>query len=119
MGKPDNVAKRVDTNLHTVQSLLTKAVAGILVITEKLHTLATCASLAVAENTKVDPDSLLDQTNQMLAFNGDVVALLGNAQQELSSRRRFSLQSSFPKKKNSFVVSSQDSCINPVVWGRH
>ena len=32
-----------------------------------------------------DPDSLLDQTNQMLAFNGDVViALLGNAQQDLT-----------------------------------
>ena len=88
----------MDTKLHNVQSVLAKAAAGILVITEKLHALATSASLAVAENTKVDPDSLLDQTNQMLAFNGDIIALLGNAQQDLLSRRRFSLQSSFPKE---------------------
>ena len=40
MGKLDNVAKREDTKLHNVQSVLAKAVAGILVITEKLHTLA-------------------------------------------------------------------------------
>ena len=98
VGKLDNVAKRVDTKLHNVQSVLAKAAAGILVITEKLHTLKTSASLAVAENTKTDPDSLLDQTNQMLAFNGDIIALLGNAQQDLLSRRRFSLQSSFPRE---------------------
>ena len=91
VGKLDNVAKRVDTKLHNVQLVLAKAAAGILVITEKLHTLATSASLTVAENTKVNPDSLLDQTNQMLAFNGNVIALLGNAQQEFLSRRRFSL----------------------------
>ena len=92
------MSKRVDTKLHNVQSVLAKAAAGILVVTEKLHTLKTSASLAVAENTKTDPDSLLDQTNQLLAFNGDVIALLRNAQQELSSRRRFSLQSSFPNE---------------------
>ena len=62
MGKLDNVSKRVDTKLHNVQSVLAKAAAGILVVTEKLHTLKTSASLAVAENTKTDPDSLLDKS---------------------------------------------------------
>lgn len=42
-GKLDNVAKRVDTKLHKVQSVLAKAAAGILVITDKLHTLKTSA----------------------------------------------------------------------------
>ena len=51
VGKLDNVAKGVDTKLHNVQSVLAKAAAGILVITEKLHMLATSAALAVAENT--------------------------------------------------------------------
>lgn len=69
-GKLDNVAKRVDTKLHKVQSVLAKAAAGILNIMEKQHMLTTSTSLAVAENTKVDPDSLLDHTNQMLAFQG-------------------------------------------------
>ena len=98
VGKLDNVAKRVDTKLHNVQSVLAKATAGILLITEKLHSLATSTSLAAAEDTKVDPHSILSQTNEMLAFNGDVIALLGNAHQELSTRRRFSLQSAFPKE---------------------
>ena len=98
VGKLDNVAKRVDKKLHNVQSVLAKATAGILIITEKLHSLATCSSLAAAEDTKVDPHSILSQTNEMLAFNGDVIALLGNAHQELSTRRRFSLQSAFPKE---------------------
>ena len=52
VGKLDNVVKRENTKLHNVQSVLTKAAAGILSIMEKLHMLATIASLAVAENTK-------------------------------------------------------------------
>ena len=58
----------------------------------------TSNSLAAAENTKVDPESILSQTNEMLAVNGDIIALLGNSQQELSTRRQFSLQSAFPKE---------------------
>ena len=50
--------------------VLAKAAAGILNIMEKQHMLTTSTSLAVAENTKVDPDSLLNHTNQMLAFQG-------------------------------------------------
>ena len=99
------------TQLHNVQSVLAKAVAGILVITEKLHTLATCASLAVAENTSVELDSLLDQTNQMLAFNGDVIALLGKAQHENCHLEEDSAWKALSLKRNSFVMSSQDSCI--------
>ena len=105
VGKLDNVAKRADTKLHNVQSVLAKATAGILIITEKLHSLATSTSLAAAENTKVDPESIVSETNEMLAFNGDAIALLWNAQQELSTRTRFSLQSAFSKEIASLCQS--------------
>ena len=91
-------SSRVDLKLNNVQSVLAKATAGILIITEKLHLLNTSNSLAAAENTKVDPKSILSQTNEMLAVNGDIIALLGNSQQELSTPRQFSLQSAFPKE---------------------
>ena len=101
VGKLDNVAKRVDTELRNVQSVPAKATTGILIITEKLHSLATSASLAAVGNIKVDPESILSRTTEKLAFHGDVIALLRNAPQELSARRRFNLQSAFPKEIDS------------------
>ena len=52
-----------------------------------------------------DPSARVEQgnmrfvevANETLAANGDVIALLGKAQQELSYRRRYQLQPALPK----------------------
>ena len=44
-----------------------------------------------------NPSRFVEAANEMLASNGDVIALLGTAQQELSIRRRYHLQHALPK----------------------
>ena len=71
---------------------------------------ATSASLAVAENTKVDPDSVLDHTNQMLAFQG---MLNKNCHlEEDSACKALSLKKQLHCVKPRFL----HQMIKPVVW---
>ena len=58
----------------------------------------------------------VEAANETLAANGDVIALLGTAQQELSYRRRYQLQPALPKDMG-FICSNVNIPITDKLFG--
>ena len=58
----------------------------------------------------------VEEANETRAANGDVIALLGTAQQELSYRRRYQLQPALPKDMGS-ICSNVNISITDKLFG--
>ena len=92
-------ARKADTWLSNVQLCVGKAAAAAVSASGKMHTFATeMAGMPYAME-------IVKTVNETLSQVGDVIALLGNAHQELSVRRRFQLQSALPKDMQSICAA--------------
>ena len=92
-GNLDRATRKLDSRLLNIQQLIAKATAALVNATDKLHSVTT----ALADpSARVEQGNMrfVEAANETLAANGDVIALLGTAQQELSYRRRYQLQTS-------------------------
>ena len=89
-------AKKADEWIQNVQVLITRACAAVLTMSDKVH--RTVTDVAGKGPLSMDAKALISQLNECLTANGDVMAFLGNAQQELTIRRRFQMRSSLPKE---------------------
>ncbi|XP_070184990.1 uncharacterized protein [Littorina saxatilis] len=94
----DRGARQNDTRLLNVQKLISKSTAALVTATSKLHTFTkegctdNSSSTVTVESTKFRAE-----LNGMLSACGDVICLLGTAQQELSIRRKYQLARVLPK----------------------
>ena len=90
-GNLDRTARKNDARLLTLHKLITTATAALVNASDQLHRVTT-AFADQSTGGGEQPNSLrfIEAANEMLASNGDVIALLGTAQQELSICRRYS-----------------------------
>ena len=98
-GNLNKFVRRNDTRLENVQKLLSGAAAALVNASHKLHTRIGTASAEVSRR------EFAAAANEILTASGDVIALLGTAQQELSYRRRFQLQSALPRDMASICIN--------------
>ena len=87
--------EQLDSRLLDIQQLIAKATAALVNASDKLHRVMTALA---------DPSTRVEHRNrrfvagkETLAANGDVITLLGTAQQDRSYRRRCQLQPALPK----------------------
>ena len=97
-GNLDRTARKNDVRLVNVQKLITTATTTLVNASDQLHHM----TMALADQSTRGGDQpyplrFVEAANEMPASNGDVIALLGTAQQELSIRRRYKLQHALPK----------------------
>ena len=94
----DRTARKNDARLLNVQKLITTATATLVNASDQLHHVTTAlADQSTRGGEQPNPSSFVEAANELLASNGEVIALLGTAQQELSIRRRYQLQNALPK----------------------
>ena len=95
----DRTARKNDARLLNVQKLIiTTATAALVNASDQLHRVTTAlADQSTRGGEQPNLSRFVEAANEMLASNGDVIALLGTAQQELSIRRRYQLQHALPK----------------------
>ena len=94
----DRTARKNDARLLNVQKLITTATATLVNASDQLHHVTTAlADQSTRGGEQPNPSRFVEAANEMLASNGDVIDLLGTAQQELSIRRRYQLQHALPK----------------------
>ena len=97
-GNLDRTARKNDARLLNVQKLITTATATLVNASDQLHRVTTAlADQSTRGGEQPNPSRFVEAANEMLASNGDVIALLGTAQQQLSIRRRHHLQQALPK----------------------
>ena len=81
----DRTARKNDARLLNVQKLITTATATLVNASDQLHRVTTAlADQSTRGGEQPNPSRFVEAANEMLASNGDVIALLGTAQQELS-----------------------------------
>ena len=86
-GNLDRTARKNDARLLTLHKLITKATAALVNASVQLHRVTTAfADQSTCSREQPNPSCFIEAANEMLASNGDVTALLGTAQQELSIR---------------------------------
>ena len=83
----DKSAKKDDNRLVDIQSLIATATAALSKLTNELND-----QVARSKEQKE-----MEMANKVIKTNGEVFAILGLAQQELSQRRRFEIGKSLPK----------------------
>ena len=109
-GNLDRTARKNDAHLLNVQKLITTATAALVNASDQLHRVTTAlADQSTRGGEQPNPSRFVEAASEMLASNGDVIALLGTAQQELSIRRRYQLQHALPKDmamKTSHLLTS-------------
>ena len=97
-GNLDRTSRKNDARLLDVQKLITTATAALVNVSDQLHRVTTAfADQSTCGGEQTNPSRFVEAANEMLASNGDVIALLGTAQQELSICRRYQLQHALPK----------------------
>ena len=114
-GNLDRATRKLDSRLLNIQQLIAKATAALVNATDKLHSVTT----ALADpSARVEQGNMrfVEAANETLAANGDVIALLGTAQQELSYRRRYQLQPALPKDMGS-ICSNVNIPITDKLFG--
>lgn len=89
-------AAKVDTWLSNIQLCVGKAAAAAVGASEKIHAIATDVAGKIG-STEHAHTHVVKGMNETLSQIGDVIALLGNAHQDLSVRRRYQLQTDLPK----------------------
>ena len=112
----DRATKKSDGSLVNVQTMLSAATSCLLVETNSLHEYATdlagqisdgTAHAAGGGHTASASERTLTRANQTLASLRDAIANLGMAQQEISFRRKYLIQSALPKD-TAFIFQNQD-----------
>ena len=79
----------LDRTSISVQKLITTATAALVNASDQRHRVITAfADQSTRGLEQPNPSRFVEAANEMLASNGDVIALLGTAQQQLSIRRR-------------------------------
>ena len=75
------------THLVNVQKLITTATVALVNASDQLQCMTIVfADQSMCSREQPNPSCFIEAANEMLASNGDVTALLGTAQQELSIR---------------------------------
>ena len=116
-GNLDRTARKNDARLLDVQKLITTATAALVNASDQLHRVTTTfADQSTRGGEQPNPSRFVEAANEMLASNGDVIALLGTAQQELSIRRRYQLQRALPKDTAS-LCSNENNPITGKLFG--
>ena len=81
----DRTARKNDARLLNLHKLITTATAALVTASVQLHRVTTAfADQATRGGEQPKPLRFVKAANEMLTSNGDVIALLGTAQQELS-----------------------------------
>ena len=114
-GNLDRATRKLDSRLLNIQQLIAKATTALVNATDKLHSVTT----ALADpSARVEQGNMrfVEAANETLAANGDVIAMLGTAQQELSYRRRYQLQPALPKDMGS-ICSNVNIPITDKLFG--
>ena len=102
----DRTTKKSDGRLVNVQMMLSAATSRLLMETNSLHKYATDLADQISDGTAHAAGSghaasaserALTRANQTLVSSGDAIAILGMAQQEISLRRKYLIQSVLPK----------------------
>lgn len=101
-------AKRDDGRLTQVQRLIAKATTAVALGTEKLHTFSTSASVN-AEMKKV--------ANQVMGNALDAIAFLGNAQLDLTLRRKYQMMKELPFDIRSICHQKTDRTESDKLFG--
>ena len=95
-GLIDRNARKDDNRLSDIQSLIATTTAALVGQTDNLN--------KHVQESK-DPKEI-DMANQVIKTNGDIFAVLGYAQQELSQRRRFVIGKALPKEIASIATAT-------------
>ena len=100
-GYIDRTTKKSDGRLVNVQTMLSAATSCLLMETNSLHEYATDLAGQISDGTAhaaaTASEQALTRANHMLMSLADAIAILGMAQQEISLRRIFLIQSALPK----------------------
>lgn len=86
---------KVDSHLFSVQTMIARASAGVVSVANRMH------EHASELRKKPEEKNCLKNLNESLSALGDVIAILGTSQQELTIRRRYQLKSVLPKEISS------------------
>ena len=108
-GNLDRATRKLNSRLLNIQQLIAKATTALVNATDKLHSVTT----ACMEQGNM---RFVEAANETLTANGDVIAVLGTAQQELSYRRRYQLQPALPKDMG-FICSNVNIPITDKLFG--
>ena len=93
------------------------ATAALVNASDQLHHVTTAfADQSMCGREQSNSSRFIEAANEMLASNGDVIALLGTAQQELSIRRQYQLQNTLPKDMAS-LCSNENIPITDKLFG--
>ena len=92
----DRAARKNDTRLLSVQKLIAKATAALVNASNNMPRVTT-ALADPSPHREQNPLRFVEAANETLATNGDVIALPGTAQQELSVCRKYQLPHTLPK----------------------
>ena len=95
-GFVDRNARKDDNRLADIQSLIATATAALVGQTDSLNN-------QVQQSN--DPKEI-DIANKVIKTNGDIFAVLGLAQQELSQRRRFEIGKALPREIASIATAT-------------
>ena len=97
-GNLDRMARKNDAHLLNVQKIITTATAALVNASDQLNGMtAVFTDQAMCDGEQLNPSCFVEAANEMLASSGDIIALLGMAEQELSIRRQYQLQHALPK----------------------
>ena len=96
-GYVDRAARKDDNRLADIQNLIATATAALGQLSHELNS-------QVAGGTA--DNKALDIINKVIKVNGDVYALLGHAQQELSQRRRYKVVQRMPREVASIATAT-------------
>ena len=88
----DRATRKLDTRLLNIQKVIANATATLVNASQSVTTAVADPSACVEQRNM----RFVEVANETLAVNGDVIALLGTGQQELSYRWRHQLQPALP-----------------------
>ena len=97
-GNLDRMARKNDVYLLNVQKIITTATAALVNASDQINGMTVVfTNQSMCGGEQLNPSRFVEAANEMLASSGDITALLGMAEQELSIRRQYQLQHALPK----------------------
>ena len=98
-------AKNSDKRLVNVQKMISSAASATVAAMQTLHN--TASSLTQRAGASAQDRAVVEDINAVIAVQGDSLALLGMASQELSMRRKFQLQAALPREIQAICTNEQ------------